>query len=331
MNIIFCNIDWMKYYNGIQPGDMPKNEGINVKDTSDVYEKDNFNDFNGRCYGYVRSGGSIMLEKHFRGISQGIKSAEGFTIVWCAALNTEELRIVGWYKNAKVYRDLVNFPLFEDEYISFNFMANAKDCYLLPEEKRSFVIKKTKSKNGIKAAIKSNIWYAKSEYGQTEFIPRVMEFIDTYKGPFVHFQVDEELINSLPEDEKGMQDYEAMTRKGKKFYEQNNVREALAYFNAARKAGETFEVLFSLAQCYYDLSAFKIAIALLEEAMEKFGETKEAVELAFICSDYILHREKAMKYYRKLNEYDNNVLTEAEYSDYEEEMAGLIKSYSEYV
>lgn len=67
---------------------------------------------------------------------------------------------------------------------------------------------------------------------------------------------------------------------------------------------ETYDVLYSLAQCYYDLNAFKISISILEEAMEKFGGTKEAVELAFICSDYILHREKAMKYFRKLNEYD---------------------------
>ncbi len=65
--------------------------------------------------------------------------------------------------------------------------------------------------------------------------------------------------------------------------------------------------------------------------MEKFGETKEAVELAFICSDYILHREKAMKYFRKLNEYDNKVMTEDEYLDYDEELAELIKLYSEFI
>lgn len=331
MNIIFCNIDWMKYYNGITPEDMPKHEGQIVKDTSDVFEKDNFSDFNGRCYGYVRSAGSITLEKHFRGIPQGIKSADGFMIVWCAAIDSEEMKIVGWYKNARVYRDLVNVPLFEDEYLNFNFMADAKDCYLLPEEERTFTIKKTKSRSASKGAIKSNIWYAKSEYAQSEFVPRVRDFIEYYEGSFVHFQVDDALLHSLPLDEDNASGYDVLMDKGGELYEEQKAREAIPYFNAARKVKETYDVLFSLAQCYYDLNAFKISTSILEEAMEKFGETKEAVELAFICSDYILHREKAMKYFRKLNEYDNKVMTEDEYMDYDEELAELIKLYSEFI
>jgi len=331
MNIIFCNIDWMKYYDGIAPEDMPKHEGQFVRDTSDVFEKDNFSDFNGRCYGYVRSAGSITLEKHFRGVPQGIKSADGFTIVWCAAIDSEEMRIVGWYKNAKVYRDLVNVPLFEDEYLNFSFMADAKDCYLLPEEERTFTIKKTKSRSASKGAIKSNIWYAKSEYAQSEFVPRVKDFIEYYEGPFVHFQVDDALLDSLPLDVDNTSSYDVLMDQGGEFYEEQKPREAIPYFNAARKVKETDDVLFSMAQCYYDLNAFKIATSILEEAMEKFGETKEAVELAFICSDYILHREKAMKYYRKLNEYDHTVMTEDEYLDYDEELAELIKLYSEFI
>src|SRR5690554_2936429 len=200
MNIIFCNINWMKYYNGASDKDLPRHAGVPVKDTSDVFEQNNFRDFNGKCYGYVRSGGDIMLDRHFRGVPQGTKSMKDLTIVWCAAISDEEARIVGWYRDATAYKEMVSLPLYEEEYIDFSFMADAKNCVLVPEEERTFVIKTSKSSSNRKGAIKSNIWYGKSEYAKKEFIPRVTEYLEGYKGASAMLRI-EDLEEKLPEEE----------------------------------------------------------------------------------------------------------------------------------
>lgn len=329
MNIIFCNISWMKEYNGLSEKDQPKTAGLVIKDPSDVFEKDNFSDFNGKCYGYVRSGGSIMLEKHFRGLSQGVKSLSGVTVVWCAALNEEESRIVGWYHDATVYRDMVSLPLYEDDYINFSFMAESKNCYLLSEEDRTFSIKRSKSSTPQKGASKSNIWYAKSEYGRTEFIPRVMEFIDDERREFIHFQVDEKLMTALPE--KTLESYDEYLSKARESYEEGSLRDAIKYYNAAAKTNKSYEVSFGLAKCYYELNAFSHTVKLVEEIIDRHGENKELVELAFISSDFILDTEKAAMYFRKLNELEGTELSDREYYDYLNEITDLRKSYGQYL
>lgn len=329
MNIIFCNISWMKEYNGVSESDQPKHAGLVIKDPSDIFEKDNFSDFNGKCYGYVRSGGSILLDKHFRGLSQGVKSLDGVTVVWCAALNEEESRIVGWYHDATVYRDMVSLPLYEDDYINFSFMADSKNCYLLPEEERTFAIRRSKSSTPQKGASKSNIWYAKSEYGRTEFIPRVMEFIDGYRGEFVHFQVDERLMTSMPEDT--LESHEQYIAKAEDSYAEGSLREAIKYYNAAAGMGESYEASLGLAKCYYELNAFSHTVKLVESIMDVHGENKELVELAFISSDFILDVERAARYFRRLNELEGTELTDREYYDYLNEITDLRKTYGQYL
>ena len=65
---------------------------------------------------------------------------EGVTVVWCATPeNSQNTRVVGFYKNATVYR----YPQqteFVDEngetsYLQqFNFIAKKEDCVLIPQE-----------------------------------------------------------------------------------------------------------------------------------------------------------------------------------------------------
>ena len=86
MNFIFCNINEMDNYQGITIDDQPKHEGNLVKDTSDVFEQDNFLDFNGRCYGYVRTGGEIPNSSYvFIGdfVDRGYHSVETFEYLLC--------------------------------------------------------------------------------------------------------------------------------------------------------------------------------------------------------------------------------------------------------
>ena len=331
MDYIFCNISWMKYYNGLTEEDRPKNGGVLIKDPSDVFEKDNFRDFNGKCYGYVRSGGSILLDKHFRSVAQGAKSLQGVTVIWCAAINDEEARIVGWYRNATVYREMVSLPLYEEEYIHFSFMADAKDCYLLPEEERTFAIKRSKSSAPLKGASKSNIWYAKSEYGRKEFIPRVEQFIDEYKGDYVPFQIRKNLSDALPQEESGMGSYEDYMESAKHFYDEGDFRNAVIYYNGALKLDRTYDASLGLANAYYQLNAFRSALSIVENLIQKHGENMDLIELAFIASEFMMDKEKAPLYFRKLSELEGKTLSDSEYYEYLNEIADLHKTYGQYL
>lgn len=329
MDYIFCNISWMKYYNGQTEDDRPKHAGVMIKDPSDVFEQDNFKDFNGKCYGYVRTGGSILLDKHFRGVAQGAKSLDGVTVIWCAAINEEEARIVGWYRNATVYREMVSLPLYEEEYIHFNFMADSSDCYLLPEEERTFSIKRSKSSAPLKGASKSNLWYAKSEYGRKEFIPRVEEYMNGFQGEFVSFQVAE-LKDTLPtEEDKGS--YAEYMDKAGSFYEDGEYRQAVIYYNGAVKVNETYESSLGLANAYYQLDAFSETLNIVEDMIEKYGENRELIELAFIASDFMMDHEKAPVYFKKLNKIEGNEISDSEYYEYLNEITDLRKTYGKYL
>nr|WP_279287010.1 DUF3883 domain-containing protein [Heliobacterium chlorum] len=74
------------------------------------------------------------------------------------------VRIIGWYKNARVFRKfqapIPGSPRFDSKYY-FNIEAKVKDSYLLPFDGRTFQIPKaTESSGGIG---QSNVWYAQGE------------------------------------------------------------------------------------------------------------------------------------------------------------------------
>ncbi|HCW73972.1 MAG TPA: hypothetical protein DHM90_09480, partial [Clostridiaceae bacterium] len=275
--------------------------------------------------------GSILLDKHFRSVAQGAKSLEGVTVIWCAAINDEEARIVGWYRNATVYREMVSLPLYEEEYIHFNFMADAKDCYLLPEEKRSFAIKRSKSSAPQKGASKSNIWYAKSEYGRKEFIPRVEQFIEDYNGGFVPFQIRKNLSDALPQVEDGSESYENYMEKAQYFYDEGDYRNAVIFYNGALKLDRTYDAGLGLANAYYQLNAFRSSLSIVENLIEKHGENIDLIELAFIASEFMMDKEKAPLYFRKLSELEGKTLSDAEYYEYLNEITDLHKTYGQYL
>jgi len=99
-----CNIAWMKYYNGITEEDKPINGGAYIKENENGGEVYNFRDYNGYCYGFVKLNGDMALEKHYEGVTSNQPYVEDVLVIWVATNKDNETRIVGWYKNATVYR-----------------------------------------------------------------------------------------------------------------------------------------------------------------------------------------------------------------------------------
>lgn len=77
MPVLFCNVGWMKHYEGID-GDSIERGGSYNKD-SIGHEVCNFSNINGKVYGYVQPTGQIKIERLGAGKSE--EFAEGVTVI----------------------------------------------------------------------------------------------------------------------------------------------------------------------------------------------------------------------------------------------------------
>lgn len=60
----------------------------------------------------------------------------GVTVIWCATSDLNETSVVGWYKNATVFR---KYQLFKDDKSKerfYNILALSSNCVLLPQGTR---------------------------------------------------------------------------------------------------------------------------------------------------------------------------------------------------
>lgn len=159
MKVLFCNIGWMKKYNGIDGDSLERGGAYN--DSKTGHEVCNFTNMKGYVYGYVRSSGKINITN--LGASKDNQYIEGVTVIWTAGPESGGTVIVGWYINATVYRDETYFEstsgLHKKNKIEFyRIKADFEDAYLLPVNERKFPIPR-RVKGGIG---QSNVWYAKT-------------------------------------------------------------------------------------------------------------------------------------------------------------------------
>ena len=154
MKIVFCKIGWSSSYNG-DISDKPVNGGsYNINQIG--HEIHNFKSFNGTYYGYVQSTkDNIEVSRIDRDAKE---KAENVLVIWCATREkTRGQVIIGWYKNATIYREHQFVPddVMEERNLKdhnfYNIISN--DVFLIPENERKFEI----DYKG------RNVWYAEEE------------------------------------------------------------------------------------------------------------------------------------------------------------------------
>ena len=208
MRILFCNIARMKYYKGIVPGvDEPKFGGAYVAQTGDAGEQYNFaplkTDTGEFCFGMVETkstsvGKSNQLHiERLEGVSRSAGEANGVLVVWCATHHHSEAVVVGWYRNATVLRNYDRIRIdYEDggwEEQTYNVLADAGDCVLLPEGERNrrcwWVPRKRVTRSfGFGQA---NVWFAEEESAE-DYVHALAEQIKRYQGEnWLHFWPEE--------------------------------------------------------------------------------------------------------------------------------------------
>ena len=121
-------------------------------------------------------------------LSKNEESVDGVTVVWCAKPdNIYGRRVVGWYKDATVYR-CPQYELRNEREQEFNFIAKKENCVLLPEKERlsSKWIVPSSGHNGYDFGFgRSNLWYAQGTENNSRlkrYIERLSAKIGKYNG-----------------------------------------------------------------------------------------------------------------------------------------------------
>lgn len=178
--IIFFNIGWMSYYRGKTIVDQITGGGNYNNDEKD--EQYNFKKVNDYYYGYVQP---VTLGRDYDDATVNLQridrewednnSIPEVTVVWIATKpsGSRGTYIVGWYRNATVYRCHQYEPNSNHGYYA---MAKSEDCHLVKEQLRLFEIPRA-TKDNLGFVGQSNVWYADS---RKEEVSRLVEKVEKY-------------------------------------------------------------------------------------------------------------------------------------------------------
>ncbi|HHX4788820.1 TPA: HNH endonuclease [Yersinia enterocolitica] len=192
MAILFCNIGWMKHYNGINGDSIKRGGEYNQHSTG--HEVCNFSNNAGIFYGYVQPTGQIKIEK--LGASKKDDFVSDVTVVWTAGPESGGTAVIGWYKDATVFREaqeIVKPSAIQKKngVSTFRIKAPSNKAVLLPVEQRELMIPR-RVKGGIG---QSNVWFANKEESQ-EIVNRVKLLIN---GGTFHVFPDVDQTSSILE------------------------------------------------------------------------------------------------------------------------------------
>ncbi|MHB1493863.1 MAG: protein NO VEIN domain-containing protein [Acidithiobacillus sp.] len=156
MNIILCRTGWMNYYRGFLDNDQLINGGRYVDTNKTGHEIFNFNSVNNMFYGNVQTthDGSIKLQRISARLGVNAVAAENVLVIWCATAPRGGTVVVGWYKNAEVFRDYQVLPSsadFADYYANditaYRISARSDGVALLDPRFRNFEIPRSGGNN----------------------------------------------------------------------------------------------------------------------------------------------------------------------------------------
>lgn len=259
--VVFCQVAWMKEYRGVREDDKPLNGGKYVRDNGDGGEIYNFAPYNHKCYGYVMHYGDELHIERYGKTLKNHSEATDMTVVWVATKG-EKCKIVGWYEHATMYRfwqSLDDF-LIGDTY-DYNFIAEEKDCYLIDEDKREFVIPRAQIAGKGRGMGQSQVWYADSQYAQEKFIPEVLSYLDSVRDTCDPIYILPEEVEKRADDKGDAT--EALLNECKKVAEERRFLDAMAVANLAVDRDDCYDTRSMRARLF-------VHMLFYDEAEEDF-------------------------------------------------------------
>ncbi|RYD56778.1 MAG: DUF3883 domain-containing protein [Sphingobacteriales bacterium] len=174
MPYIFLRIAWMKHYQGVTEDDIPSGAGSYVEVNKDGREVYNFFPIQGKYYGYARiqDGRSLHIERI--GAKPAVPFIDNVTVVVFAKNpETGGQYIVGWYKNAKLNRQVQKlahstFPKGKN----YQIIADIANSHLIPADDRIYTVE---------GPGQTNAWYAE-EYEDAAYFQRLEDYMADPEG-----------------------------------------------------------------------------------------------------------------------------------------------------
>jgi hypothetical protein len=169
--IIFLNVGWMSKYEGLKD-DKISGGGKYVEEHGYGHEILNFQPYDGKMYGNAPvPHGTIKLEK--LGAAKGAESVECVLVIWVA-----KSLIVGWYKNATVYRrsqpPKSSAHSFQGDPIRYHVTAAEADCTRIdPLDARWFHVPRARER---KHAMGRSTWFAEGS-SNSAFRAKVIQYV----------------------------------------------------------------------------------------------------------------------------------------------------------
>ena len=174
MAYLFCNIGWMKYYRG-RPDDDISGNSKHVREEGWGYEACNFAEHEGIVYGFVQrrwksdfeSVIDIKLERIVNGRAQSIDGKiENVLVIWTAPRPDVGSVVVGWYRNATVFREYQEFdpvpPLHKKNGLDgYRILTKSGNEELLPTHERNILVPRGRGGMG-----QDNVWYGEYPPGR---------------------------------------------------------------------------------------------------------------------------------------------------------------------
>ena len=243
MKIVFINVPWMKYYTG---------EGDEEKLVPPCGY--NFQHVNGFYYGYSEGLDSIALEQIEGGNIEDEKM-DDVTVVWTAKNREGVNKVIGWYKQATLYRQARVSLSMDSERTLFKYsiVAPARKALLLPVELRLLDAKD----------MGEGIYFEKDE----KVIADVAMYIHNYAGDQMNYlfaskDVEGGSILNFPE-------YEMYFAKADEFLAKDLYGKAVRCFNKA------IEMEPELALGYEFKGSIFLSLKMYDEALKVYKKVLE--------------------------------------------------------
>lgn len=186
--MIFFNVGWMDFYEGLKKGDTLKNGGLHNESYKWGGEIMNFEPFENQMYGYVQPkvsenqayhGSTIRIERLDPDAEDSISEV---LVIWTATdPDHGGTYVIGWYKNATIFRSWQKDPKgsnrkYKRNNLGFFTTTAEKNCTLLPRYARTLQV----PRKGPASMGRSNVWFAEEA---SEFKQSVVDLINGKQLP----------------------------------------------------------------------------------------------------------------------------------------------------
>jgi nitrogen fixation protein len=180
--VLFVRVGWMRSYAGPIPGDERPVGGGSHNKTGLGHEVYNFKVARSRLYGYFQPSAfsnTVALER-IDVAAVGASSLKGVLVIFVARRAKGGQFIVGWYKDALVFREHVRHSPGKPRKFGHYCSAEQRNCVLLADADRKHEIFSEKGGMG-----QANVCYPLKPDGSRKtgsWIQQALDYISAYKG-----------------------------------------------------------------------------------------------------------------------------------------------------